>query len=570
MLKHRPAIQLMAPQEVVVGQPFRARVVLECGSALAIDGIDIELIGSTVWYTASQPDRQRNEARFCRAQARVQGEGQLAAGRHAFDATFQLPWNLPGSYSGSWLRMEYVIHVRVQIPWWSDARASFVLHAVRPERSAVESQRVVYASSADGPAGERPYLEVSLASSVLEPGGELWGAAALANVALNPYRALRFALFAVETIPGVVAGGTHHVPRTTWTLALTRPEESGRLEFRLALPADLTPGFSLHAGALAWFLEVRADLPWSPGPRLWIPVRIQAPGATENELVQAPLAVGSQRLGLVWREVAAVTGFEFTAGTLQGAIGSTRVEIRREHRGRSGMVLVGVLRFPDLGLDLHWKGERAGRRLNARDPEQGRWIDERLRPSFGEILPVRIDDREFQFEFPDSGQDVARLRRVAERMARTALALEELRRVIPAPTVMAARVPDWQAAAQRLGGKLWEGQMAIVGTRGDAEFEVRTRWGGDGRPCGTLLLVRPPVPIDGRRQLRWTWQEGPPPRGIDFVPAELWTGTVELAVDREGIRMVLPQEADLSLSCSRLESLIALGDRLCGRTGPYR
>jgi hypothetical protein len=56
--------------------------------------------------------------------------------------------------------------------------------------------------------------------------------------------------------------------------------------------------------------------------------------------------VGSARLELLWETVARHTGCEPEGTTMRTTVGSVSVDVRREHRGRDGVYVVGELRYP--------------------------------------------------------------------------------------------------------------------------------------------------------------------------------------------------------------------------------
>src|SRR5690606_25343720 len=73
----------------------------------------------------------------------------------------------------------------------------------------------------------------------------------------------------------------------------------------------------------------------------WIPVVVHPPrplGRDRGE-APAPLAVGSERLAIVWAEAARRSGWNHARGELSREVDDFRLVVRRDHRGRAGLRL---------------------------------------------------------------------------------------------------------------------------------------------------------------------------------------------------------------------------------------
>ncbi len=354
LIKHRPEIKLFAPRVIVAGTPFSARVVLECEHAVPIDEIEVELLGTGVWYSTSQYGQHRNTLPFSRWVAHpVKSRRELSPGTHELSVSFELPRDIPTSYGGRTLSVEWTIRVNVDIPWWPDARATFAVHVSSPPPDdETPPPRRVFASSSRGPSPRKPYAEVSLGTTTVHSGGRLHGRVAFANTSTNQYQALRLALVAVETVPGLLSSWSQHNQVARWVVSLDSPAEDAPIDFALSLPTGLVPGFATRKLSIEWFLEVRVDVAWSLDTKLWIPITVVGQRAEGAGEMAAPLAVGSQRLALVWREAARQSGYNYADGELTREIGICRLVVRREHQGRRGLRLVGEALFRDVDLGL--------------------------------------------------------------------------------------------------------------------------------------------------------------------------------------------------------------------------
>ncbi|MCA9637854.1 MAG: hypothetical protein KC420_17625, partial [Myxococcales bacterium] len=497
LLKRRPEIQVFSPRAVLPGRPFVTRVVLACSDAVGVSAVDVELRGAYVWFVDTQYGQSRSEEVFYRQRARVAERGELAAGEHAFAARFVLPAEAPATYQGEELRIEYSLHVHVDIPWWPDARAAFVVQVSPPPAEAAPGEGRVFASHAGGAPGGDPYLEVSLGSTDIEAGERLEGAVALANTATNAYRSVELALVAVESVHRPLGRHTHHRRVCAWSRPIEAIADNAPIRLMIALPDALVPGFDLGACSLRWFLEVRARVSWSRDPRVWIPLQVLGPRvAADGGERRAPLAVGSERLELVWRSVAEARSMSYEGGVLRQRIGEVELQISREHRGRAGAVVVGELGFPDLGIGLAIGGR--GRALQSRDMTQATWLIEHLGEALSRRPPVDASDLRLRFELEDAGQDRATLLAFIDELLALAALVDERRLEIPPPTAMAAMVPAWEAAARHLGARLRPAAMAISGRADASTVEIRTEWDERGRPLQTVLELRPSRPIDQR------------------------------------------------------------------------
>jgi hypothetical protein len=572
LIKKRPDIGLMAPREVALGRSFEVLAILDCAAAVPVKAIDVRLVGSVVYFTQSQYGRHANHSEFCSAVARVlDAEVELGEGELQYRARFELPNHLPASYVGREIRIEYAVDVHVDIPWWPDARASFLLRVAGTKSPVPSDDRRVFVSDLEGPPARRPYVEVSLGSTELVPSDTLRGAVALANVDSNEYRAVKLALVRLETMQ--VPLGKHSVPirEAQWTLALDSPGENEPVRFSLTLPPYMVPGFEVQGFSVEWFLEVVADVAWARDPKVWIPVQIRARGLAEEGMRRAPLAVGSERLALVWSKVAEQTGLELGDGVLRGAVGDTEIEIRREHRGRKGVFVVGELVYPDLGIDLRPAEKKDEQPLCGRDATQVEWLCGKLEEALTDRPPSEADDTHMLWELDDAGQRVDRMVTFCTEVRAVAGKLEPARSQIPPPESMLDQMASWESAAGRLGGVLHRGKMAITASREEIDLELCTEFHVSGEPARLVLEMRPTMPIDVRHHMDWFADEGEPLPPHELELARVCEGAAAVAVDKERVQVVLSADPlDLEDAVARLQALLALGRKLSGKMDGYR
>ncbi len=569
LLKQRPDIKLFAPRVIVAGRSFSVRIVLDCGAEVPVDGVEVELLGTGVWYSSSQYGQQRNDLPFSRWVARpVRERRELSAGSHELSVSFELPPDAPASYRGRALSVEWSIRVHVDIPWWPDARATFTVHVSSPPSSEASAPpRRVFASSSEGPQSSKPYVEVSLGSTAVVSGGRLEGRVALSNTERNQYRALRLALVAVETMPGLLSTWTQHNTVGRWVVPLSEPAEDAPIDFALALPSGLVPGFATRKLGVEWFLEVRVDVAWSLDTKLWIPIVVSGNRSEATGETAAPLAVGSQRLALVWSEAGRQAGYNYAQGELTREIGGCRLVIRREHQGRRGLRLVGEAMFRDVDLGL--RAQSGG--LHCRDEAQDEVLAEETR-GVTERCPVQdADDERIVCTSDDAGTRIAPVAALAEGLTAIVQAFEDARARLPPPRDMAAMVPAFRSAARRLGGDLDVASMDVRGVRDEMPFSLETQWDDDGTLARTVLEVCPTLPIDARWHQAWdgSTPPGPVPPGLEALLGD----ADALAVDAERIRLIFapcraPEQLDPHVA--RVEGLLGVARRLSGHGPGYR
>ena len=235
MLKRRPDIRLSIPRIIVPGRPFRVRIHLDCPRPLRIDGVSLELGGRYWNIRQNQYGEQRFDTRFYgRTVDVVASPTELRSGRHELEATLVVPEDAPSTYRGSRIAVEHFVTVRIDIPWWPDARASFALQVINPGRRS-GGERRVWSSDPDGPRARHPYAEFSLSSTELVPSEQVLAVVALSNVELNRYRSIHITLVAFERIRRFLTL-KHALAWARWRIDLDAPKENEPVHFRLEVP----------------------------------------------------------------------------------------------------------------------------------------------------------------------------------------------------------------------------------------------------------------------------------------------------------------------------------------------
>lgn len=584
VFKTRPVVRVLLGRELLAGELQQVTLELDCRRPVMIDRVTVRLIGEVAWSYSGHYRGHRQSARFLtREQVLVATARELAAGQHRLLASFALGSDCPASWEGTCLGVEYRIVVDVAIPWWPGVHREYAVPVIaRAESPSVRDRARVWASHPAGPAGKQPYLEVALATSTLQAGNELRGSAALGNVDNHRYRRLQIQLIAQETLPRQILQLPPVEERVVcrWSFPLEAVGELAPVPFVLRLPDRLVPGFDIHDCQLRWVLVVVADVARGSDAEVRLPVNITpASRSITAPLPQAaPLAVGSERMRLIWTSVAQRTALEFHDGRLHGRIGegtgAVEFEVRRGQAAR-GPRLIGELRMPSLAIGLAHKPERRGSSLRAREPAFTALLVRELGPLLADHIVSEADDAHLVLERDEAGLHFEQLEAFVEGLRSLAQVIARLPGVFPAPARMQAHLPAWEAAASAMTGRLRRTDMQIEIVREHLRVTIGCVFDDEGELRGTLIELAPGSTIPSRLQLTL--------RGLDPVPEHPWpladlirtpawaAGAVTLSIGERSIQAILPAPLpDPRLERERVELMFELGRALHGEHDPYR
>lgn len=598
LIRRRPAIRVRLPRVVYPGSECIAEVVLDARRAVPIEALDVQLVGSEHGVLAGHP----RQLELLRLGAQLSGPRWLPRGETRLSCRFALPESLPPSYTGISASTRYTIVVHADIPWWPDARGEFIVHVGRkPEAGHAAPKPALYSSNPTGPSGREPYVEVSLADRVVSTGGSLRGAIALGNVAYNEYTGVELSLLPVQTVVlGRLREETRGVPQTA-RLSMDAPVDGASIPFKLRIP-DVPPTDRSRLWRLDWRLQASVQRRYGRDLVIEVPIEIlpgnARPGAPE---APAPPTLGNARVDAVWRHAAQAVGMQFDGEALVARNGDVGARVWREHLGRRGMRLFARLDYPSLRLGLAG-GPRAGLRRLARDdrPGQSSWerrhyvsgrepaqclalwralLDPVLeRPWLAGVRLASLSDEQLVLERRDSGQNEPPLRTLASLVLALASALPVARRSIPAPAVMATAEPAWRELAERLGGSLDTGCMAIACRVDDQPAEIVNEWEAHGPARHTRITLRP-LPALGRHWgLEWSPTAGITSGDFESLPDDARRVLERIRTEARAIS-VRPDElciltppilGDPAPAHQLLMRLAELVDALRARTAPYR
>jgi hypothetical protein len=417
----------------------------------------------------------------------------------------------------------------------------------------------------------------------------LRASAALGNVERNNYRKLQVEILAQESHPNVL-GSTHvhEYPLARWSVGVEgHTGELQPIPFSIALPRGLVPAFELHGCTLRWFVQVNADVAWGVDPKLRVPLVVQPAAIADAVEVEAPLAVGSERLRLIWSKVARDHQLEFDHDRLRGDRGEVAIEIRRDTDDGHTRVL-GRLAFPSLGVGLRPHRERRGllgaleTGLATRDDEQTRLVTQRIGAEIAasdyELLAA--DDRQLSIAFDHAGLELESLSIFVAWLIELADRVGALPTAMPIPAVMREHADAWERGAKALGGRLRTGEPRLEFERDDLRVSLVCSYDDDGQLRATELILDgvldPGFAIPTRRQLSWTGGMALPEhelelRHVAMAPNWADANRVAIHIEAERVRVLLPTPLpDPLLERERIEALLELGRQLRGEQGPYR
>lgn len=609
LLKTRPTIRVRVPNEIRPGETFLATVLLDCRREVEVDFVDVTIEGTEAWSVGSGEHRVSRRRTLLRLAARVSEARTLPEGRTAQSVRIPLPREAPPSYRGTSARVDYELRVHASVPWWPDRRAAFEIKVVPWPQPSPETETKIYSSDPDGPRGEEPHVELSLASQWTRVGDVVSGALALSNVGSNRYSEVRVGLRGIETLYDAAdqPRTTREAMRYQVRLGAEEAGEGEMIPFRFRLPDDAAsdlpasprPDGARGLFALRWDFELVVGIRWASDLTIQVPFavlpRSERPGDAPARL--APPTVGSDRLRELWTAVGHPHGLTYDAQALFGRVGETEVVIRRDHMGRGGIFVIAELRYPELHLDLEVEpatavqkmvggGARVGdpswdrdHYVIARDEQQVANVLRAILPAMTGATLRRMDDQRLVVEVRDAGLSRARMEQLATATMALARALERTRGRLPPPTGMDGAVEQWRALADRLGAELETARMRVEAQLGQMSAEVRLAFDGEGAPMHTWLSVAPPSPIDEEHRLRWRAGDGASVEALSGDAREiarvLIGGADELSIEPERVTVRLGQvlgrdRLDAPQVEQRLSRMAQLVSLLRGQAGPYR
>ena len=353
-MRSRPLVKVRTSAAVLEpGMPFEVEVELVSRSETPTDSVVVRFDASELSvYGAGKGARVHS--RIWESQAATWKAGKLGIGSKKQRFAFHVPEGAPPTYSGTRCVTEYRLHVTVDIPWWANREASFVLPVAAAPTPLRPASPLIVATSSEGPRPGQLYIEASIDATELAPGDVLTGVVSFANVNAKRVRAIRIGFVSQERVKLPAAQIEDAMVYATTLLSGPPPDEEP-VPFRIALPPGVTPSFSSRPFSFGWRFEIRADVALGTDEVLSVPIEVRRPppNVPRPPRPGRTWSVGRDRLRAVWQQVAARVAMELDASgtSLRAARGPLTLVMHREAiEGRLGVV--AGFAWPHLGLDL--------------------------------------------------------------------------------------------------------------------------------------------------------------------------------------------------------------------------
>lgn len=581
-MRSRPYVDLKIPSAVHPGSTLRIGVSLEATSRTPVDFIEVDVQGRE---RAADTEQTRSHSRTILSKSvRIAEAFTLEEGKQLFEATIDLPDDIPFSYTGYLSEIQYSVGAHISIPWWFDAAERKDLIVVPPPIGR-PARFPIIASQANT---TQPFVEFVVDDRYYSPGEEITGALALGNAHERRVEGVDVSLVGRETLrfPQELVFEAH---RTTLCLKAGSGDEGKEIGFRLRIPRNVSPTFDAGSIALNWLIEVRLQFANSAGPGRTMPIVMGAYSAPQSTPPPNRI-VGSQRWRSVWAECAARAGFSLspTALEISGSAHDCEIKASADLLGEQSSQIAGEIQWPALGLSLSLRAEgfteqlfgsnedRVGKyRIQGRDGAQCRALfTAELRQILQCFNSIELDDRravvtkrgpihdgEFVSEFLGDLEAVAR-------------AVQQAEDLIPPPPGMSDVAGEWRALARELHCRLIPGSLSIAGAQFEGGlFHLETHFGGDGHPSFLRIVLRAGesmgTPFDS--QAPNPFAALPPP--AREIAESLCTNDRIVRGSKKRIELDIPDPCTPPVKLKDwMRAMIVLEQRLRGerRVGPYR
>lgn len=479
IVPHRPAVSVHVPREIRAGQPLEVITLVTAKRDVKVDAITARIRG----YEQIQAVQRT----LIDLRAKLKSAEVLAKGEHRLMFRAELPASLPPRYEGRLYRIGYLCEVHVDLPWWPDRRASFVLNVLPPDQHLPDETPFHFSTRPAGPRADELHLEGIVDQRTLVVGGVLAGSVVLSNLGLG-YRELQVSLVAMER----VSGNSYEAKR--WTLSLPVPTAEGEpVPFRMRVP-DVAPSFLAPSGGLTWKLEVAARTRMSQ-LKAPIPIRVVAagPNAEARKVAPALPRIGNERTTQLWKQVADRHGFVLRGDGMETRRDDVRVRVSRDARGRDGMFLVADFEYDPLGLELlaHPRSE-LGKTVQAvinkddplrdldvhgrEDPQARAFVGRWWAPEH-DLRVELIDDERARFVRPGAGQEERELDAFVRTVGLMVRAFFAARTQMPLPGPLLGADVAWAKLVTGLEqATLWRGPLAVTGELDGVPVRLGHEW----------------------------------------------------------------------------------------------
>jgi hypothetical protein len=586
-MRKRPQVShVNVPRNVKPGDTLDASLTLTAWSKTPVNAITLSFVGRECFVQEEQPPSLKRDL-VCLA-SELMGEGELEAGPRELHARFNLPDDLPISYAGKEIMVEYALHLHVDIPWWPDLRRSYDITVEQRVRARPPPRPVTHTVEK---VGSSMFVEITLDDTILARGDVVSGAFALGNLRGREVQAIELAVVAVEQVTD-----DHKTDARRYAVSLDpgAVAEGVSQAFRFALDPGLPPS----DGSLSYVFELKAKVGRGGDLTHRIPIQIARLSGPKAIRDAGPnqVEIGAERWRTIWAKAGAPLGLSVAGSDvrLTGRVDRADVDVFVDPL-TGGASLTADLRFGPLGADFRvaprslmspqrmlqfLAAEEHAEAFASRYKAEGReeaQVQAILSGPFIQALlafdEVRMTDDHARAVMRNVGYDQRFIEPFLARVEALARAVSEAR--IPPPSAMTSMRPAWAAFAAELAGKLIPGSMAIHGGQLDgARFDIETLFKDDPDPLGTRVvhLVDPPLSPEVEKTSIESLLAAAPP-GTRAIYAEVAKGALEVRVLPFAIEAMLAAPlADPAAERGRMLAMLSLARRLRGEkgAGPYR
>ncbi|HZF53035.1 MAG TPA: hypothetical protein VE093_30490 [Polyangiaceae bacterium] len=586
-MRRRPHVSsVTVTKHVKPGDTLTASLTLTSWSKTPVNAITLSLQGHEVYVHGQNRPTIRS---LVHQVATLAGESDLEEGTRELRAHFNLPDDIPATYKGNMLAVEYKLHLHVDIPWWPDLKRSYYIDIEPREQPRPPARPVAHTTEQ---VGSSPFVELTLDDTTFAPGDVVSGAFALGNLRGREVQAVELAIVPIEQVtPQWKVDGRRYAV----SFDPDAVKEGVSQGFRLALHQGIAPSFALVSYAFQFKARVRRG--GEITHRIPIAIaRFDRPSPVAAAHHQAELGAGRWRK--VWARAGAPLGLSVGGKDvrLTGRIGRVDVDVFVDPLTENAS-LTADLRFGPWGVDLQIQprslvspqrmfpflvsdehSEAFGSRYKAQGREEAQLRAILSSPLIQALLAfdeVRVSDDHARAVVENAGYDQRFIEPFVARVGALARALSEASGRVPPPSVMRSMLPAWAAFATELAGELSPGSMAIrSGQLEGARFDIETLFEDDPDPLGTRVahLVDPPLSPEVEGAAMEALLAAAPP-GTRAVYDEVAKGAREVRVRPHAIEATLEGPlADPAAERERMHAMLALARRLRGEkgVGPYR
>jgi hypothetical protein len=561
----------VSPGRVYPGQELEVTIGLHSKAPTPTAGTRLTLVGTE----RARDSESWSSAPFLSLVASFEPK-LLDKGKHALRARFALPADMPPTHKAARSVVVYELRVYVDIPWWPDVDKTFEI-TVSPAPVVAPPTDVVF-SSRRGEAVDALYAEMTLATTLVAPGGAIRGALSFTNTPRGKSLKVDAAFIATEGI-GYPSETLRYAARIH-----DGPLGDGvAIPFAISIPSSAPTTFAGRVSRLQWSFNLWVTEGWTKRPLMTIPIQVWP---TTGEVGPARLAaVGKSRRAQLWASVGPELGFTYDAPNdeLRAESGDVSARVAVEGRADGKSFLVARLAYPWLGMTLsvgkkRWLTGVAGAaialgheafdrtfQITARESAQARAL---LEGAPAEALvffsEVYMTDDGATVGSKGAGVDATALRRFLQSVGALLQGLALRLPLVGFPEALASKQPEIEALASRLGGRVLRSAPSILDAeRGRRKIEIRFTIMPDAIPPS--VIVTTPLQLDPSAAKQ-------PSKRALAASAELQkTGLLTTMDDRLSFTLQ-PLPEDLASLERDVDAVVDLADLLemRGGQGPYR